>query len=683
MVGILRSHMSSTGADAPRHRAATRAPARPTPARPHAPAPGTRAPAAAPAAARPRRVVPRLLPVSPFQRVAVVLSLVLGVRYFGWRLESTFNPDALALSWLYFVAEVFGFVEVVLFFATTWRRTAYPELPTLPDRTVDVFVATYNEPVELLRDTLVCAVGMRYPHRTFVLDDGARAEVEALAREIGCEYIARTDRTGAKAGNLNNALGKTDGEFVVTLDADHVPAPDLIDRMIGAFADADVGVVQANQDFYNLDSFQHDTDWRRRDAWQQQELFFNVIQPGKDAFNAAFYCGSPAMLRRSALENVRGFAHETITEDMHTSLRMHKLGLRSVYLNESVARGLAPQTFGGYVTQWLRWGEGALQVFRAENPLFSRGLTLGQRLCYFASTFFYLTAWQKLVFLVMPALCLLSGVFPLRTDARSYAIFFLPYMLLSLSATAMVQGGWRGFWRTEQFNLVKLTAQLRSIRGLWTKRGTFAVTPKTRAAAPAWTGLALHLVAMALLLCGVVAGALQARGEDSAERRWAYLVTGAFALYYVAMLVPVVRRALARREQRLTYRFPSHLDVRVGFRVAGRGVVRDGEAFARNLNRFGLSLTLDYELPRDAEIELQLQLPDRVVRATGSARWSEIVVTGGRRRVANGVRFERIDVSDQDEIARFLFWEVVPAHGRMLRMTRHEQEKARSVGEAA
>ena len=72
-----------------------------------------------------------------------------------------------------------------------------------------------------------------------------------------------------------------------------------------------------------------------------------------------------------------------------------------------------------------------------------------------------------------------------------------------------------------------------------------------------------------------------------------------------------------------------------------------------------------------------------MVRATGSARWSEIVVTGGRRRVANGVRFERIDVSDQDEIARFLFWEVVPAHGRMLRMTRHEQEKARSVGGAA
>jgi cellulose synthase (UDP-forming) len=441
--------------------------------------------------------------------------------------------------------------------------------------------------------------------------------------------------------------------------------------------------VQANQDFYNLDSFQHDTDWRRRDAWQQQELFFNVIQPGKDAFNAAFYCGSPAMLRRSALVRVNGFAQETITEDMHTSLRMHKLGLRSVYINESVARGLAPQTFGGYTSQWRRWGEGALQVFRAENPLFARGLSVSQRVCYAASTYFYLTAWQKLVFLVMPAVCLVTGVFPLRTDARSYVLFFLPYMALNLWATAMVQGGWRGFWRTEQFNLVKLTAQLQAIRGLWTGRREFEVTPKARAAAPAWTGLALHIVAAALLVGGLVAGALRASYDDSPQRLWAYGVTGAFSVYYLCMLVPVMRRALARREQRLTYRFPSHLDVRVGFRVASGGVIRDGEAFARNLNRFGLSLTLDYELPRDAEIEVQLQLPDREVRATATARWAEHVATGGRRRVANGLRFERIDVADQDEIARFLFWEVVPAHGRMLRMTRSEQEKARAVGEAA
>jgi cellulose synthase (UDP-forming) len=462
-----------------------------------------------------------------------------------------------------------------------------------------------------------------------------------------------------------------------------VPAPDLIERMIGAFADDDVGVVQANQDFYNLDSFQHDTDWRRRDAWQQQELFFNVIQPGKDAFNAAFYCGSPAMLRRSALEQVGGFAHETITEDMHTSLRMHKRGLRSVYLNESVARGLAPQTFGGYASQWRRWGEGALQVFRAENPLFAPGLTPGQRLCYGASTFFYVTAWQKLLFLVMPAFCLFTGIFPLRTDARTYALFFGPYMLLNLWATALVQGGWRGFWRTEQFNLVKLTAQLQSVRGLWTRRREFSVTPKARAAAPAWTGLSLHLLVGALLASSVVVGVLHARSEATAQRAWAYGVTAAFAVYYLCMLVPVVRRALARREQRLTYRFPSHLDVRVAFRAPHAGVVREGEVFARNLNRFGLSLTLDYELPHGTLVELQLQLPDRVVHATAMARWSESFASSGRRRVANGLRFERIDVAEQDEIARFLFWEVVPAHGRMLRMTRDQQDLAREQGEAA
>lgn len=627
-----------------------------------------------------RRVRPRFRYASPLTLAALLATAVLAVRYLAWRWQHTLNPEAPVLSALYLAAELVGFVEVALFFATTWRRTAYPELPRLPGRSVDVFVATYNEPPELLRDTLVCAVSMRYPHRTFVLDDGNRPEVAALARDIGCEYIGRADRRGAKAGNLNNALLHTDGEFVVTLDADHVPAPDLIDRMIGALADADVGVVQANQDFYNLDSFQHDTDWARHRAWQQQELFFSVIQPGKDAFNAAYYCGSPAMLRRSALALVGGFAEETITEDMHTSLRMHKRGLRSVYLNESVARGLAPQTFDSYVSQWQRWGEGAMQVLRIERPVFGPGLTFGQRLCYLASTVFYLASVQKLLFLVIPAICLLTGIFPLRTDAASYASYFLPYMAVNLLATSQLQGGWQGFWRTEQFNLIKLFAQLRAVRGLWTrKRAVFNVTPKTRATAPTWHALLPHFAVTGILVVGIPVGVWHAWTEVGAAGRWAYGVTVVFCLYFLAQLVPVLGRALRRREARLTYRFPQQLDAPVRWSATVDGTRRDGVAYARNLNRFGLSLTLHEALPRGAEIELTLTLADAVVRAVGTVRWTESLEHGGGRRAMNGIRFDRIRTEDQDEIAKYLFWEVGPRHGAMLRMTHHEQQLARSA----
>ena len=161
---------------------------------------------------------------------------------------------------------------------------------------------------QLLRETIVCALNVRYPHKTYVLDDGCRGSVEALARELGADYIARKERDHAKAGNLNNALRITQGEFVITLDADHVPSPEFIDELIGFFADDQMAIVQTHQDFYNLDSFQHLLNVKKGYGWQQQELFFNVIQPGKDHYNAAFYCGSPAMIRRAALDDIGGFA---------------------------------------------------------------------------------------------------------------------------------------------------------------------------------------------------------------------------------------------------------------------------------------------------------------------------------------------------------------------------------------
>jgi cellulose synthase (UDP-forming) len=259
-------------------------------------------------------------------RIAIILAMLASLRYFLWRFTDTMNPALVWFFYIFLAAELVGFGEVMLFYLTTWRRRRHDPAPALPDRSVDLFIPTYNEPVALLRDTVVCAVSVRYPHTTWLLDDGNRPEVKALAEELGCRYLARTERTHAKAGNLNHALKHSTGDFVVTLDADHVPQPELIDRMLGFFENPRVAIVQVNQDFYNLDSFQHATNWEDRAAWQQQELFFNVIQPGKDALGAAMYCGSPAMLRRKALEEIGGFATETVTEDMHTGLRLQKRG---------------------------------------------------------------------------------------------------------------------------------------------------------------------------------------------------------------------------------------------------------------------------------------------------------------------------------------------------------------------
>lgn len=620
-----------------------------------------------------RGAVRRTLLPGLVTRVAILLTLAAAARYFWWRAADTMNPAAPWFFYLFLAAELVGFGEVVLFFLTTWRRTRHEPPPARPGWSVDVFIPTYNEPVALLRDTVVCAVNMRYPHTTWVLDDGNRAEVEALARELGARYLARPEHVHAKAGNLNYALARSEGDLIVTLDADHVPMPTLIDDLLGFFERDAVALVQANQDFYNLDSFQHTTDWAEQAAWQQQELFFNVIQPGKDALGAAMYCGSPAMIRRSALEAVGGFATETVTEDMHTSLRMQQQGWEVVYHNRTVARGLAPQTYDAYNTQWHRWGLGAMQVFRVENALTHPRLSLGQRLAYLASFYFYWASVQKAFFLVVPAFCILTGIFPLQATAGAFFVHFLPYLALSLVTTVSLQGGVKGFLLTERYNLIKLGSMLRALRGLVTRQAQFKVTPKAQAAAAAWRRMLPYFGLITLLGGAILVGLARLPAAASRFEFWAYAVNIFFAGFFLYLLVPGIVLALRRRELRGSYRFPQRLDLPVRFRPANQRDAVWTESFARNMNRFGLSLTLDRSLEAHTLVELEIPLPDRVVRALGSVRWNETFRRGEQARVANGIRFDEIDPADQDAIALHVFWEIAPRHGELMTLTRRAQ----------
>jgi len=203
-------------------------------------------------------------------RLMVVVATLFTFRYLWWRAFHTMNPAARVFFYMFLVAEALSFIESALFYFIAWSPTRYARPEPIPGRSVDVFIPTLNEPVELLRETVLCAVNMTYPHKTYILDDGQRSAVRELAEEFNCGYIARGDRNFAKAGNLNNALAQTNGEFIVTLDADHVASPELIDDTIGFFADPEVAIVQGTQDFYNLDSFQHRVNWSSRAGWQQQ-----------------------------------------------------------------------------------------------------------------------------------------------------------------------------------------------------------------------------------------------------------------------------------------------------------------------------------------------------------------------------------------------------------------------------
>ncbi|WP_232431505.1 glycosyltransferase [Cupriavidus sp. UYPR2.512] len=256
----------------------------------------------------------------------VVVYVISGLVYMGWRVGSI-NMSAPLFSIPLYAAELYGYVSGLLFVLMTYQLSVREAPPPEPGLSVDVYVPTYNESVELIRRTLLAAMRMDYPHVTWLLDDGHRESMRTLAEELGCRYLARDNNAHAKAGNLNNALQHSTGEFIAIFDADHAPRKDFLVKTLGYFKDAGVAFVQTPQDFFNIDSFNHRLGKKR--VWDEQALFFKIIQRGKDALNAAFFCGSCAVIRRAAVARIGGFATETVTEDVHTAIRLHKLGYQS------------------------------------------------------------------------------------------------------------------------------------------------------------------------------------------------------------------------------------------------------------------------------------------------------------------------------------------------------------------
>jgi cellulose synthase (UDP-forming) len=607
-------------------------------------------------------------------RIGVVLATVFTVRYFYWRILYTMNPAAKIFFYAFLAAEMLSFFESLLFYFITWNPTHHALPEPLPGHSVDVFIPTYNEPLELLRATVMCAIHMRYPHKTYILDDGRREEVRRLAQEFACGYFRRADHKDAKSGNLNNALRQTSGEFIVTLDADHVASPELIENTIGFFADPSVGVVQGTQDFYNLDSFQHRVNWRTRAGWQQQELFFSVIQPGKDRHNATFYCGSPGILRRKSLEDIGGFPTQSITEDMHTSMRLQKKGWRVLYFNSTLARGLAPQTFSGFARQWQRWGQGSMQVLRAENPFFSKGLSLRQKICYFASLYFYWMSYQKLFFVITPIISLYLGVFVMVTDPLSYASYFLPYFGLNLACSILLQGGWRSFFLSEQFNLLKMHVLMKTITGLF-RKDRFFVTPKGRASAARAPEVLLPLILLAGLATSLVVGVIRIQHTPLyGYFFWALAVNIFWAIVFLFMMGGVIGYSMQRKELRESYRFPARLDLRMRVTYPDKnGALVRQEQFARNLNRFGVSLTMESAIAFGTPITVELKLPGHTVQASGKVVRNQSYAVNGHSRMSSGIRFNQITPADQDEISKFLFWQIAPREGQVLRLTHASQ----------
>ncbi len=609
-------------------------------------------------------------------RTLVVLAFVVYAPYYLiWRL-GTFNPDAPFFSWLIWGAEVFGYLTALLHIFMVSRLTSPQAESPPPGLTVDVFVPTYNESVNLLRHTLLAASRMEYPHQTWLLDDGNRPEMAALAKELGCRYLTRTENTDAKAGNLNNALSHSQADFVAVFDADHVPHKDFLNRTLGFLRDEKVAFVQTPQDFYNLDSYQHRRHRRLSYIWTEQSLFFRVIQRGKDRWNAAYFCGSCAVLRRSALDSIGGFATGTVTEDLHTSIRLHKKGYKAVYYPVSLAFGLAPNSVRAFLLQRQRWGQGAMQVWRKEGILFSRGLTLPQRLNYLASVLTYFDGWQKAIFYIAPAVVLLTGVMPISVLGKDFLLHFIPFYILCFWAYEEAGRGYGGTVLTEQYNMARFATFALATIGGFGRRLKFTVTQKISLERDRARTVIPQLFVLLLSISAIIIGAIlwQSQQHLSPGAFWANII---WASINLGLAGAVVRFTLRRKHRRREYRFPIPLPAFIGKPETGRvlGLVED-------ISADGCRFISEKPVATAASVSGEIFLPSgRMPFSASISRHHETVTPSrdsrarshesgeraSRKKLEYGLAFQWKSANDAVQLENFLYgsdlqWQILGLH---------------------
>jgi cellulose synthase (UDP-forming) len=519
------------------------------------------------------------------ETAAVAAWAVLTLLYLYIRLP-LWNPQSPTLSTLLLAAELFGIFSLALHIFSTWTLVERRAPPPAGGITADLFVTTWNEPVEMLRNTLLAAKAVRNAGTIWLLDDGAREEMKRLAAELDIAYLERTDRADAKAGNLNNALRHSTSDHVAIFDCDHAPSPDFLERTLGYFSDPRIAFVQTPQDFYNVDSFQHRGSRSSLEVWHEQTLFYRVIQPGKDRWNAAFFCGSCAVVRREALDDIGGFATGTITEDLHTSLKLHKKGWSSAYHSEALAFGLSPSDLDQYQTQRLRWARGAMQVWRKEGFLFSRGLTFAQKLSYLASTSTYFEGWQKGIVYFLPVVVILTGWMPITNVGPLFLILFSLWLLSGMMLNEAVSRGYAKTVWMEEYNFFRYFTFIRATLALvlptdW----RFKVTPKGRSDDRSWI---MRLLPQFVLVIAAAVGAVLGTYLFLTER---HLTPSAFAVTLIFLTFDLILgvRALSfasrhLRQRRGSHRFP--LPVPVTIESKGWG----GPTVAEDVSSDGMSL---------------------------------------------------------------------------------------------
>jgi cellulose synthase (UDP-forming) len=467
--------------------------------------------------------VPTTVSVRTRVRIMALLGLPLAVWYFSW----LFDPDRIGTPYLYgllIAAEIFNLVQALGFWWTCANeRVREPRAPS--ERVaVDVFVPVYKEPTDIVDLTVAAAAGMRGAEvRVWVLDDGNDDAMRDLAARHGVGYLRREKHTGAKAGNINHALGLTSAPFIAVFDSDHVADPGFLEATLGHMDDPRVAFVQTPQYYANGESSRVAAA-----SWAQQALFFGAIARGKDGLNAVFCCGTNVLFRREAFESVGGFPENSLTEDFELSIVLHEKGWRSAYVPDVLSRGLGPEDMASYVSQQQRWARGCLsglpRALRARLPW-------RLKVQYLLSASYFLSGWTVLIYMSFPVIRLLTGGQPIDgIDAPEFLLHFAPYFAVALTTAALAGAGAYTF---AAFALAAASFWIHVLASIFTvlrRKGSFVVTPKKGAEARQPGAVMPALAAVGILVAVSIYGLVR-------ERDAATINNVSFAALHVSILM--------------------------------------------------------------------------------------------------------------------------------------------------
>ena len=588
----------------------------------------------------------------------IVFSVVASLRYMYWRLTSTLDFETwldmffgygLVLAELYaLVVLLFGYLQ------TAWPLQRKPILLTAPPAewpVVDVFIPSYNESLGIVKLTIFAAQAIDWPKdklRVHVLDDGRREDFKVFCRQVGVNYIVRDNNRHAKAGNLNEALKVTSGEYIAIFDADHVPTRSFLQIGIGWFLkDPKLAMLQTPHFFFSPDPFEKNLDTFRT-VPNEGELFYGLVQDGNDLWNATFFCGSCAVIRRTPLEEIGGVAIETVTEDAHTALKLNRAGYNTAYLAIPQAAGLATESLSRHISQRIRWARGMAQIFRTDNPLLGKGLSLGQRICYSNAMLHFFYGLPRLVFLTAPLAYLVFDAQIYHASALMIMAYVLPHIVHASLTNSRIQGRFRhSFW-----NEVYETVLAWYIMGpvlvalVNPKRGGFNVTNKGGIIDEKffdWKLARPYIVLLTLNMAGLAWGLLRlALGEEGATTT--LLINLVWTLYNVIITSAAVAVASETRQIRAEPRVAAQLPARL---TRADGSVIEGMTQDFSQKGVGLRLPEGVNVPQGERVQISL------FRNQHLSVFPAVIVFS--RGELLGAQFDALSLRQQSDLVRLTF----------------------------